>query len=60
MIYIYNQIKDMPIELNTDINVLLKLFNSKFSNSDIHMNVKEIINDFLDFKFPLEINKTNI
>ena len=50
----------MSIELNTDINVLLKLFNSKFSNNDIYMNVKEIINDFLDFKFPLEINKTNI
>ena len=38
-VYIYNQIKDMSIELNTDINELLKLFNSKFSNNDIYINV---------------------
>ena len=41
MIYIYNKIKDMPTELNTDVNLLLKLFINKFSNNDICMNVKE-------------------
>ena len=41
----------MSIELNTDINVLLKLFNRKFSNNDIYMNVQEIINDFLDSEY---------
>ena len=47
MIYIYNKIKDMSIELNIDINLLLKLFISKFSNNDIYMNVKEVINEFV-------------
>ena len=40
----------MSIELNTDI-VLSKLFNKKFSNNDIYMNVQEIINDFLDSEY---------
>ena len=44
MIYIYNKIKDMSTELNTDVNLLLKLFINKFSNNDIYMNVKELIN----------------
>ena len=46
MIYIYNKIKDMSTELNTDANFLLKLFINKFSNNDIYMNVKELINEF--------------
>ena len=37
----------MSIELNTDVNFLLKLFINKFSNNDIYMNVKELINDFI-------------
>ena len=37
----------MSTELNTDVNLLLKLFINKFSNNDIHMNVKELINEFL-------------
>ena len=47
MIYIYNKIKDMSTELNTDINLLLKLFINKFSNNDIYMNVKELISEFV-------------
>ena len=47
MIYIYNKIKDMSTELNTDVNLLLKLFINKFSNNDIFMNVKELINEFV-------------
>ena len=34
----------MSTELNTDVNLLLKLFINKFSNNDIYMNVKELIN----------------
>ena len=37
----------MSIELNTDVNLLLKLFINKFSSNDIYMNVKELINDFI-------------
>ena len=33
------------------MNVLLKLFNSKFSNNDIYINVKNTINDFLDSEY---------
>ena len=47
MIYIYNKIKDMSTELNTDVNLLLKLFINKFSNNDIYMNDKELINKFV-------------
>ena len=47
MIYIYNKIKDMSNELNADVNLLLKLFVNKFSNNDIYMNVKELINEFV-------------
>ena len=47
MIYIYNKIKDMSTELNTDVNLLLKLFINKFSNNDIYMNVRELINEFI-------------
>ena len=47
MIYIYNKIKDMSTELNTDVNLLLKLFINKFSINDIYMNVKELINEFV-------------
>ena len=47
MIYIYNKIKDMSTELNTDVNLLLKLFINKLSNNDIYMNVKELINEFV-------------
>ena len=47
MIYLYNKIKDMSTELNTDVNLLLKLFINKFSNNDIYMNVKELINEFV-------------
>ena len=47
MIYIYNKIKDMSTELNTDVNLLLKLFINKFSNNDIYINVKELINEFI-------------
>ena len=34
----------MSTELNTDVNLLLKLFINKFSNNIIYMNVKELIN----------------
>ena len=37
----------MSTELNTDVNLLLKLFINKFSNNDIYMNVKELINEFV-------------
>ena len=37
----------MSTELNTDVNLLLKLFINKFSNNDIYMNVKELINEFI-------------
>ena len=37
----------MSTELNTDINLLLKLFINKFSNNDIYMNVKELISEFV-------------
>ena len=47
MIYIYNKIKDMSTELNTDVNLLLKLFINNFSNNDIYMNVKKLINEFI-------------
>ena len=47
MIYIDNKIKDMSTELNIDVNLLLKLFINKFSNNDIYMNVKELINEFV-------------
>ena len=47
MIYIYNKIKYISTELNTDVNLLLKLFINKFSNNDIYMNVKELINEFI-------------
>ena len=47
MIYIYNKIKDMSTELNTDVNLLLKLFINKFSNNSIYMNVKELVNEFI-------------
>ena len=46
MTYTYNKIKDMSTELNTDVNLLLKLFVNKFSNNDIHMSVKDLINEF--------------
>ena len=47
MIYIYNKIKDMSTELNTGVNLLSKLFINKFSNNDIYINVKELINEFI-------------
>ena len=37
----------MSTELNIDVNILLKLFINKFSNNDIYMNVKELINEFI-------------
>ena len=37
----------MSTELNTDVNLLLKLFINKFSNNDIYMNVRELINEFI-------------
>ena len=37
----------MLTELDTDVNLLLKLFINKFSNNDIYMNVKEQINEFV-------------
>ena len=37
----------MSTELNPDVNLLLKLFINKFSNNDIYMNVKELINEFV-------------
>ena len=37
----------MSTELNTDVNLLLKLFINKFSNNDIYMNVKELMNEFV-------------
>ena len=37
----------MSTELNTDVNLLLKLFINKFSNNDIYMNVKEMINELI-------------
>ena len=37
----------MSTELNTDVNLLLKLFTNKFSNNDIYMNVKELINEYI-------------
>ena len=37
----------MSTELNTDVNLLSKLFINKFLNNDIYMNVKELINEFI-------------
>ena len=37
----------MSTELNTDVNLSLKLFINKFSNNDIYMNVKELTNEFV-------------
>ena len=44
---IANYKRDVNLLLNTDVNLLLKLFINKFSNNDIYMNFKELINEFV-------------
>ena len=48
----------MSTELNTDVNLLLKLFTNKFSNDDTYMNVKELINEFIYIQKKFIIMKT--